>query len=154
VSPSLTIESIYLCKLFTHPQKISLTLARVDFYMAVNLGSTGAISASFLARDNGFWVAYLVPTCVFAAVPIVLFGCRSGRIFALLAVTNQAWARKYYVVTPPRGSILLETFRVIGVCLVARWSWNPIATWRNITRSTFWDPAKPGKCSLRPACIP
>ncbi|KAJ7917768.1 peptide/h+ symporter protein [Mycena leptocephala] len=110
VSPSLTIESIYLY-----------------FYMAVNLGSTGAISASFLARDNGFWVAYLVPTCVFAAVPIVLFGCR-----------------KYYVVTPPRGSILLETFRVIGVCLVARWSWNPIATWRNITRSGFWDPAKPG----------
>ncbi|KAF7362947.1 Peptide/h+ symporter protein [Mycena venus] len=109
VSPTLTVESIYLY-----------------FYMAINLGSTGAISASFLARDNGFWVAYLVPTCVFATVPIVLFGCR-----------------KYYVVTPPRGSILLETFRVIGLCLTARWSWNPIATWRNIRSEGFWDPAKP-----------
>ncbi|KAJ7866232.1 peptide/h+ symporter protein [Mycena olivaceomarginata] len=109
VSPGLTIESIYMY-----------------FYVAINLGSTGAISASFLARDNGFWVAYLVPTCVFATVPIVLLGCR-----------------KYYVVTPPRGSILLETFRVIGLCLVARWNWNPIAFWRNIRSPGFWDPAKP-----------
>ncbi|KAJ6488431.1 peptide/h+ symporter protein [Mycena vulgaris] len=109
VSPSLTIESIYLY-----------------FYMAINLGSTGAISASFLARDNGFWVAYLVPTCVFAAVPAVLYACR-----------------EYYVITPPRGSILLETFRVISICLSARWSWNPVATWKNISRPGFWDPAKP-----------
>ncbi|KAJ7752199.1 peptide/h+ symporter protein [Mycena maculata] len=109
VSPTITIESVYLY-----------------FYMAINLGSTGAISASFLARDNGFWVAYLVPTCIFAVVPIVLFGCR-----------------KYYVITPPRGSILLETFRVIGVCLAARWSWNPIAAWRNMVQPGFWDPAKP-----------
>ncbi|KAF7361573.1 Peptide/h+ symporter protein [Mycena sanguinolenta] len=109
VSPSLTIQSVYMY-----------------FYMAVNLGSAGAISASFLARENGFWVAYLVPTCIFALVPIILFICK-----------------KYYVVTPPRGSILLETFRVIGVCLAASWSWNPTTTWRNIRRSGFWDPAKP-----------
>ncbi|KAF7363143.1 Peptide/h+ symporter protein [Mycena venus] len=109
VSPRLTIESVYMY-----------------FYMAVNLGAAGAISASFLARDNGFWVAYLVPTCIFALVPIILVVCK-----------------KYYVITPPRGSILLETFRVIGVCLAARWSWNPITTWRNIRRSGFWDPAKP-----------
>ncbi|KAF7346834.1 Peptide/h+ symporter protein [Mycena sanguinolenta] len=109
VSPTITFESIYLY-----------------FYMAINLGSTGAISASFLARDNGFWIAYLVPTCVFALVPIVLFGCR-----------------KYYVITPPRGSILIETFRVIAMCLAARWSWNPLSTWRNIRSPGFWDPAKP-----------
>ncbi|KAJ6496908.1 peptide/h+ symporter protein [Mycena vulgaris] len=111
VSPGITIESIYLY-----------------FYMAINLGSCGAISASFLACDNGFWVTYLVPTCIFAVVPIVLYGCR-----------------KYYVITPPRGSILLETFRVVGVCLLApgRWSWNPLATWTNLTRLGFWDPAKP-----------
>ncbi|KAJ7866251.1 peptide/h+ symporter protein [Mycena olivaceomarginata] len=54
----------------------------VYFYVAINLGSTGAISASFLARDNGFWVAYLIPTCVFATVPIVLLGCsyKGGKI--------------------------------------------------------------------------
>ncbi|KAJ7106532.1 peptide/h+ symporter protein [Mycena epipterygia] len=118
VSPSITIESIYLY-----------------FYMAINLGSTGAISASFLARDNGFWVAYLVPTCVFAVVPIVLYAFRN-----------------YYVITPPRGSIILETFRVVSVCLRVRWSWNPIATWRNIKKPGFWDPAKPS--SYRAGEIP
>ncbi|KAF8212714.1 hypothetical protein K438DRAFT_1957331 [Mycena galopus ATCC 62051] len=106
VTPGLTIQSIYLY-----------------FYMAINLGSTGAISASFLARDNKFWVAYLVPTCIFATMPIVLFSFR-----------------KFYVITLPRGSILLETFRVIGLCLAARWS--PLTAWRNIRSKGFWDTAK------------
>jgi POT family proton-dependent oligopeptide transporter len=46
--------------------------------MAINFGATGAISASFLARDNGYWVAFLVPTCIFATVPIVLYLCRNS----------------------------------------------------------------------------
>jgi POT family proton-dependent oligopeptide transporter len=61
------------------------------FYAAINFGSCGAISASFLARDNGYWVAFLVPTCIFVMVPLVLIA-----------------GKKNYVVTPPRGSILLE----------------------------------------------
>ncbi|KAF7335688.1 Peptide/h+ symporter protein [Mycena venus] len=113
VSPSITIQSIYLFSLS-------------DFYMAINFGSTGAISASFLARDNGYWVAFLVPTCIFATVPIVLYLCRN-----------------HYVKTPPRGSILLETFRVIGVCLSAHWTFNPIALYRDLKSPGFWDAAKP-----------
>ncbi|KAJ7796090.1 peptide/h+ symporter protein [Mycena olivaceomarginata] len=109
VSPSITVQSIYLY-----------------FYMAINFGSTGAISASFLARDNGYWVAYLVPTCIFATVPIVLY-----------------LGRNSYVKTPPRGSIILETFRVIGVCLSARATFNPVALIRDLRRPGFWDPAKP-----------
>ena len=73
-SPAVTIQSIYLW-----------------FYAAINVGACGAISASFLARDNGYWAAYLVPTCIFALVPGVL-----------------VLGRKNYVVTPPRGSVLLE----------------------------------------------
>ncbi|KAJ7352072.1 peptide transporter PTR2B [Mycena albidolilacea] len=109
VSPSITVQSIYLY-----------------FYMAINFGSTGAISASFLARDNGYWVAYLVPTCIFATVPIVLY-----------------FGRNSYVKTPPRGSIVLETFRVIGLCLSARATFNPVALIRDLRRPGFWDPAKP-----------
>lgn len=97
-----------------------------DFYMAINFGSTGAISASFLARDNGYWVAFLVPTCIFATVPIVLYLCRNS-----------------YIKTPPRGSIILETFRVVGVCLAARWSFNPVLLYRNLRATGFWDVAKP-----------
>ncbi|KAJ7495131.1 hypothetical protein FB451DRAFT_1477669 [Mycena latifolia] len=62
---------------------------------------------------------------------------RAGLIY------SAAGFRNYYVVVPPRGSILLETSRVVGVCLAARCSWNPFATWRNIRRPGFWDPAKP-----------
>jgi hypothetical protein len=49
------------------------------------------------------------------------------------------------VITPPRGSILLETFRVVGVCLRAHasWSWiNPAKLWEDLTLVGFWDPAK------------
>ena len=60
VSPTLTIQSIYMW-----------------FYAAVNLGACGAISASFIARDHGYWQSYLVPTCIFAlvrlpALPLIL----------------------------------------------------------------------------------
>jgi POT family proton-dependent oligopeptide transporter len=108
-SPALTIQSIYLW-----------------FYAAINFGSTGAISASFLARDNGYWVAFLVPTCIMFLVPMVL-----------------AAAKKHYVVTPPRGSIFLETMRVIGMSLGPAWSINPVRTYRNVKSVSFWDPAKP-----------
>jgi POT family proton-dependent oligopeptide transporter len=71
---------------------LALTLTyNVGFYAAINFGSTGAISASFLARDNGYWAAFLVPTCIFVLVPFVLL-----------------IGKKNYVVTPPRGSVLLE----------------------------------------------
>jgi proton-dependent oligopeptide transporter, POT family len=74
VSPTVTIQRVYLW-----------------FYAAINFGSCGAISASFLARDHGYWVAWLVPTLIFCLVPLVLLA-----------------GKKIYVMTPPRGSVLLE----------------------------------------------
>ncbi|KAJ7155693.1 peptide/h+ symporter protein [Mycena filopes] len=109
ISPGITIQSIYLY-----------------FYMAINFGSTAAISASFLARDHGYWAAFLLPTAIFTLVPIVLYV-----------------GRNQYIKTPPRGSIVLETFRVIGVCLSARISWNPVRLVRDLKKPGFWDPAKP-----------
>ncbi|KAJ7592905.1 peptide/h+ symporter protein [Mycena floridula] len=108
-SPALTIQTVYLW-----------------FYWAINLGSTAAISASFLARDKGYWAAFLLPTVVFALVPLVL-----------------VVGKKNYVTTPPRGSILLETMRVISMSLAPCWSLNPYRTWRNIKTSDFWGTAKP-----------
>jgi POT family proton-dependent oligopeptide transporter len=108
-SPALTVQTIYLY-----------------FYGAINFGSAGAISASFLARDHGYWVAFLVPTCIFALVPVVL-----------------AVGKKHYVVTPPRGSILLETTRVIRMALAPAWSFNPMRTYRTIKGPKFWDCARP-----------
>ncbi|KAF9445220.1 peptide transporter PTR2B [Macrolepiota fuliginosa MF-IS2] len=108
-SPAVTIQSIYLW-----------------FYAAINFGSCGAISASFLARDHGYWSAFIVPTGIFILVPFVLI-----------------FGRKHYVVTPPRGSILVETLRVISFALEPRWSLNLIRTIRNCRAPDFWDPAKP-----------
>lgn len=117
-SPAITVQSIYLY-----------------FYAAINFGSCGAISASFLARDYGYWQAFLVPTCIFIVVPGVL-----------------VLGRKQYVVTPPRGSILLETVRVITISLGPAWSFNPVQTVRNIRKDNFWAPSKPS--SYPPGQIP
>jgi len=109
MSPAVTIQSIYLW-----------------FYAAINLGSCGAISASFIAYDHGYWVAFLVPTLLFVLVPLVLF-----------------LGNKHYVKTPPRGSILLDFIRVVIMSLAPKWSINPISTFRGIRSADFWDPAKP-----------
>jgi len=109
ISPSVTTQSMYMW-----------------FYCGINFGSCGAISASFLARDNGYWAAYLVPTGIFAMVPLVLI------IF-----------KRKYIVTPPRGSILLETLRVLSLCLKPAFSWNPVQFYRNMKSEGFWNAAKP-----------
>jgi len=135
-SPAVTIQSIYMW-----------------FYAAINFGSCGAISASFLARDHGYWAAYLVPTCIFALVPGVLI-----------------LGRKNYVVTPPRGSVLLEvsscfrtdlfyftninsqTIRVVNYSLAPIWSFNPVRTINGIRSPDFWAPSKPS--SYEPGKVP
>ncbi|THH33120.1 hypothetical protein EUX98_g1079 [Antrodiella citrinella] len=108
-SPAITYQSIYLF-----------------FYAAINLGSCGAISAAFIARDHGYWVSFLVPTLIFCLVPVVL-----------------VVGKGQYVKTPPRGSVVLETIRVIGYALSPAWSLNPLQTIRNVRKPDFWDPAKP-----------
>ncbi|KIJ93446.1 hypothetical protein K443DRAFT_397455 [Laccaria amethystina LaAM-08-1] len=103
MSPAVTIQSIYLW-----------------FYAAINFGSCGAISASFLARDHGYWVAWLTPAGIFCLVPL-----------ALLV------GKKNYVITPPCASILLEIVSVIGMAL------GPLRTIRVIKAKDFWDLVKP-----------
>lgn len=120
VSPAVTVQSIYLW-----------------FYAGVNLGSCGAISASFLARDQGYWIAFLVPTCIFMMVPLVLLAGKNN-----------------YVRTPPRGSILLETMRVIAMSLEPKWSINPVSTIRAMRAPGLWDIAKPCTFLHCSACVP
>ncbi|KAG8849940.1 hypothetical protein FRB91_009480 [Serendipita sp. 411] len=68
ISPNVTLQSAYMY-----------------YYAAINFGALGAISASFLARDHGYWAAYLVPTCLFLIVPIVLAVGKKGYIDGNLA---------------------------------------------------------------------
>jgi POT family proton-dependent oligopeptide transporter len=110
-SPSVTIQSIYLW-----------------FYAAINVGAACSISAAFLARDKGYWVAYLLPTSVFLLVPLVLIV-----------------GKKHYVTTPPRGSILLELGRVIKMAARGKWTLNLVQLYKNFHSNDFWTPAKPCK---------
>lgn len=73
--------------------------------------------------------------------------------------------RNQYIVTPPRGSIILEVskpahllakntenttlqcLRVFRIAAAERWSWNPWQTYFNFKKPGFWDPAKPSSYS-------
>jgi proton-dependent oligopeptide transporter, POT family len=105
---------------------ISYIRPLAGFYAAINLGSLGAISASFLARDHGYWVAYMVPTTLFVLVPIIM-----------------VLGKKNYHLTPPRGSVLLDTMRVIRLATKGKLSLNPVATYRRIKAPDFWNNAMP-----------
>lgn len=108
-SPSVTIQSVYLW-----------------FYAAINIGSACSISGTFLARDQGYWAAFLVPTCVFILVPGVLI-----------------IGKKHYVITPPRGSILIEVGRVIKMATRGKWTFNLVKLYKTFHADDFWDTAKP-----------
>ncbi|KAG0291381.1 peptide transporter ptr2 [Linnemannia gamsii] len=70
------------------------------FYWAINLGSLSAIITTNAEKYYAFWLAYLIPLIMF-----------NGAIFAL-------WYGKDKVVkTEPRGSVLIECFRVFSIAI-------------------------------------
>ncbi|GAA5884815.1 hypothetical protein JCM6882_007107, partial [Rhodosporidiobolus microsporus] len=75
------------------------------YYMCVNVGAlAGQIGMVYAEKNHGFWLAFLLPTIVFATTPIVLW-----------------LGRHRYVRTPPTGSTLGKAFRTLGVCFKGRW---------------------------------
>lgn len=95
----------------------SVTNSRIFlyFYFAVNIGSlTGQISMVYVEKFIGFWLAFLLPTILFLAAPVVLF-----------------FNRKNYILSPPTGSIVSKFFHMLGY------------TWKNKQGSFSWDVAKP-----------
>ncbi|KAG0306321.1 peptide transporter ptr2 [Dissophora globulifera] len=70
------------------------------FYWAINIGSLSAIITTNVEKYYAFWLAYLIPLIMF-----------NGAIFCM-------WlGRNTLIKTPPRGSIILESFRVFGIAL-------------------------------------
>ncbi|KAL1953755.1 hypothetical protein VTO42DRAFT_2286 [Malbranchea cinnamomea] len=83
----------------------SRTVERVYmmFYWCINVGGLSAIATTELELHIGFWSAYLLPLCMFVVGFIVLIA-----------------GRKLYVVRPPKGSIVVNAFRVIWIGLKHR----------------------------------
>ncbi|KAF8938766.1 POT family-domain-containing protein [Dissophora ornata] len=70
------------------------------FYWAINVGSLSAIITTNAEKYYAFWLAYLIPLIMF-----------NGAVFALWTGRNKV------VKSTPRGSVLLEGFRVFGIAL-------------------------------------
>jgi proton-dependent oligopeptide transporter, POT family len=84
---------------------------------------------STVERYYGFYVAFLIPTIMFATiVPAILFICR-----------------KWYKLTPPTGSILGPAVKMLFMGAKGRWHLNPVATYKHMNDGTFWENVKPSK---------
>ncbi|GAA97220.1 uncharacterized protein L969DRAFT_91932 [Mixia osmundae IAM 14324] len=94
------------------------TIARVYavFYASINIGGLLSLATAEMERYVGFVWAYLVPTLVFLAVPVVLF-----------------LGRNKYRVVAPEGSVLLDAFNVIRYSLRSFWT-APLSYYRSIRR--------------------
>jgi POT family proton-dependent oligopeptide transporter len=106
----------------------ALTVQRtfLYFYMMINCGSLLSLTTTFAERHVGFWLAYALPTFVFLLIPPILI-----------------WGNKRYHKTPPRGSVLLESWRVFRLAARGQWSLNPFRLYKNFAHPDFWERAKP-----------
>ena len=87
VDPAVTAQRIYMY-----------------FYLAINVGSLGAILNVILEHKVGFWAAYLLPLCAFTvALGIILGG------------------RRKYILRKPQGSIILDSFRAMSIAVKNGW---------------------------------
>ncbi|OAX77526.1 hypothetical protein ACJ72_08175 [Emergomyces africanus] len=87
----------------------ALTVQRVYmiFYLCINVGSLSAIATTELELHVDFWAAYLLPLCMFVVGFVVLLV-----------------GRKYYVVKPPKGSVIIHAFKALWIGLINKGNMN------------------------------
>lgn len=83
----------------------AVTIQRIYmiFYLSINVGSLSVLATPYMESYVGFWSAYLMCTCVF------IVG------FCVLLV-----GQKYYIVRPPKGSVITDAFRAIWIMIINR----------------------------------
>ncbi|OAG34492.1 hypothetical protein AYO21_11358 [Fonsecaea monophora] len=107
------------------------------FYLCINIGSlVGQIGMVYCEKYVGFWLAYMLPTCLFLFAPVVLMVCR-----------------KRYVLTPPTGSVVAKFWHLWIYASKGRWSINPVTAYKNLSAPDFWERVKPSNipAAERPA---
>lgn len=110
VDPTMTTSRIYMY-----------------FYLFINIGAlVGQISMTYSEKYVGYYLAFTLPTVVFAICPLVLW-----------------YGAGKYQSSPPQGSVLVSALRIWKLAMKGRWSWNPVRTIRNMTAPDFWESAKP-----------
>ena len=73
------------------------------FYWCINVGSLSLLATPYMERNIDFWPAFLLGLCMFVFGTSVL-----------------VLGRKFYVVRPPQGSIILNAFKAIGIMILRR----------------------------------
>lgn len=95
VDPTMTISRIYMY-----------------FYLMVNLGAlAGQIGMVYAEKYVGFWLSFVLPTCLTLCCPTVMWLMRNK------------YARR-----PPTGSVLTKAIKLWGLAMKGRWSLNPRTT--------------------------
>lgn len=81
----------------------ALTIQRIYmiFYLCINVGSLSSIATTELELNVGFWSAYLLPMIMFFVGFLVLIA-----------------GKKFYVVRPPKGSVIIHAFKAMWIGLV------------------------------------
>lgn len=108
----------------------AVTIQRIYmiFYGCTNVGSLSLLATPYMEKYIGFWSAYLLCLCMF-----------------IVGTTVIVLGRKFYVVRPPQGSIITDTFKAIGIMLVNRNMDAPKPSWqeanggRHANRQLPWD---------------
>ncbi|EMR10395.1 hypothetical protein PNEG_01110 [Pneumocystis murina B123] len=93
------------------------------FYMAINIGSFGGILTIFLEKHVGFWLAFLVPACVFSIGMLVLI-----------------IGRRLYICQNPQSSVVLNAFKAIYIAIRSGFKLdNAKPSKTNGKHKLYWD---------------
>lgn len=107
----------------------TITVSRIFlyYYMMVNVGSlVGQIAMVYAERYVGFYLSFLLPTCMFSLCPLVLWYCRNK-----------------YARSPPTGSVLSKFLRFFAYA----WKRSPRG---GLKDGQFWERVKPSNVQDKP----
>ena len=107
-------------ELVIHDRDLTLRRQTQWFYFAINIGAFISLGAGYLARNKGYFYAFLLPLLIFATIPFILYPLK----------------KKIQDPPPAGNSILQDFFKVIKVALEG----NFLA---RIKKGTFWEYPKP-----------
>ena len=112
-------------ELVIHDRDLTLRRQTQWFYFAINLGAFISLGAGYLARDKGYFYAFLLPFAIFLCIPAIL------------------WPLKQRIDDPkPAGNSILQDFvKVMKVALEGKW-------WLRIKNGTFWEYPKPSNLKI------
>ena len=83
------------------------------FYGCINVGCLSLLATPFMEQYCGFWTAFLMCWCMFCVAVAILIFCRNR-----------------YVVRPPQGSIITDSFKALGLMIAGRSMDAPKPSWR------------------------